>query len=52
MVDTTTKTYQDKQRKKAFKQRDVNVKQNERENKKFLQDAYDSTYNKVMEITE
>jgi hypothetical protein len=52
MVDTTTKTYQDKQRKKALKQRDSNVKNNERDNKKFLQDAYKNTYNKVMEITE
>jgi len=52
MADTTTFEYQEKQRKKALKQRDANVKKNERDNKKFLQDAYKDTYDKVMEITE
>jgi len=52
MADTTTFEYQEKQRKKALKKRDANVKNNERDNDKFLKDAYKKTYKKVMEITE
>jgi len=40
MTDRTTKEYQDQQTKKALKQRDANVKSNEKDNRKFLQDAY------------
>jgi len=52
MVDTTTKNYQDKQRKKALKQRDVNVKRNEIDNDEFINHAIESTFDKVMEITD
>lgn len=50
MADTTTKEYQDRQIKKALKKRDANVKKNEEDNTKFLQDAYNDVHDKALEI--
>ena len=52
MADTTTFEYQEKQRKKALKQRDSNVKKNEKDNDDFINHAIESTFDKVMEITD
>lgn len=52
MVDTTTFEHQEKQRKEALKKRDSNVKQNEKDNDAFINHAIESTFDKVMEITD
>ena len=50
-MDTTTKEYQDKVVKKVLKRRDVNVKKAGDGQRKFLQDAYDTTYKLVEKMT-